>query len=164
MRDKLKWYHFACREMTCTFLGHDTISSWRKRKNFDELTNLPYKELPYRLREGTGNPYFEYGSWWSFKCRRCRKRVRAPERMSESIITQLKYFLKFGVPTSVRSIQFVLTECRGWTRFFLIPPLFVAELCEEFFVYVDSAWEWPGLIFSKITHWIYERLDDPLTF
>jgi hypothetical protein len=72
MKNPLKWYHLAGRELVCWLRGHNRKTSWHRKINFNELQEMPFEEFSYGLRN-SGNPYYEYVSQgWHVKCRRCR--------------------------------------------------------------------------------------------
>lgn len=73
MKYPLKWYHRAGREFLCYWTGHKIKTARRRVKNFEELSEMGYDQIPYALRK-MPNCMWENIAWWGSKCIRCRQK------------------------------------------------------------------------------------------
>ena len=138
MTNKLKWYHWAARELTCWWRGHKTRTTWRKRPNYKTLVEMEYTDIPYADRCAGQNPYFYHMASWHHKCVRCRTRWCEWPRDSWHV-RQIQAIR--GARASTFAYLFGLAESpehRKWAVI-LIPSYFLAT----FFVLRDG-WSWPA--------------------
>lgn len=158
MKYPLKRYQWLLREMTCSILGHDWKTSWRRKANYDYLVAANYNDISYRERK-SGNAYFEYSAGWAHKCRRCRETTHDTFRGLSFIRQQIWN----GIKDAFRTFKFVLGDKENrkeytWFGRYLI----VAEMAIiQFIIYQD--WLYPSIQSAiidsgyAISEWVYNN-------
>lgn len=160
MKEKLKWYHSALREIACTFIGHNIKSSHRWSDDRSELMKLDYNSIPYARRQN-GNCYMTRSVGWNERCRRCRMIARDAHIRDFFPIAIFKLFVQSIKGTKWRVNYILDADYYSNWKYPLIPILMMSEFLEQFFIggwLLDLFWWWPSEIMLYFQHHIHNKL------
>lgn len=134
MKHKIGYWGWVWRELVCFILGHNWVSSWGRRTDYNTLAEMEYTDIPYAQRK-TGNAYYAFRAWWRHKCTRCRLKTR--DDSWSPWHTQMRLGVSAGCNQFVFHMDWMLNEQEGpeWKKRVAALPAAILGATGYFFLY-----------------------------